>query len=363
VHRLLARQLKRLGLDADAAPPAEAWAAFLAVVGGTYAEQEDDRRLDQRSLDVAYREMDALNDKLGRSESRFRALASLSSDWLWEFDRDFRITEMVPAGPEDAATDAGIVGRRLWELPGSTLLGGGWSGFQGLLARHEPFTNVVYRYTLPDSRVRYVAASGEPVFDDAETFLGYRGVARDVTSEKVSEECIQRLATYDALTGLLNRTMLPQRLEQRLALARATSLPLSAFFIDLDRFKQINDRFGHAAGDAVLRETAERLRANTRGDDIVARLGGDEFLIITSAVTPHDVEALTTRLLAALAEPIVFEARELRVSGSIGVCRFPDDGGESGLLLQRADQAMYASKAAGGNAARRYDTDDHARIP
>jgi diguanylate cyclase (GGDEF)-like protein len=158
----------------------------------------------------------------------------------------------------------------------------------------------------------------------------------------------------DALTGLPNRQGLAIRLEHAMAVARRERCAAAVLFVDFDGFKTVNDSRGHAAGDAVLREMARRLKARTRDTDTVARWGGDEFVVVVERLDDsRDVAALAEKLLAVVAEPVVVDGDAVRLSTSIGISLFPGDGGTASELVAAADAAMYAAKR-GGRAGFRY---------
>ena len=163
------------------------------------------------------------------------------------------------------------------------------------------------------------------------------------------------LAHYDALTGVPNRTLLVDRLDQALREADRKQQRLAVLFVDVDRFKHINDSFGHAVGDAVLRRVVERLKAVARSSDTVARLGGDEFVILMEDLpTAADAESVAHRLVEAMQEPIEVLGHSLVVTASIGCATYPDDADHISRLLAKADAAMYEAKAAGRNGFRRF---------
>lgn len=180
-------------------------------------------------------------------------------------------------------------------------------------------------------------------------------VIRDISARKEAERRVQFMAHHDPLTGLPNRVQLNERLDYAITLARRRKQSLAVAFIDLDDFKLINDRHGHAAGDALLREVAERLRALLRSSDIVARLGGDEFIAVATELGNHSalIEVLE-KVLHGLARPVVFKDVSLRCSASIGVAAFPRDGQSPADLIAAADKALYAAKAAGKHTWRAY---------
>ena len=152
-----------------------------------------------------------------------------------------------------------------------------------------------------DGEWRFISFSGEPVFDRDGQFAGYRGIARDVTQSRRAEERIRRLAHFDELTGLPNRTMFMHTLQRAFSLAQRRGKQFALFFIDLDRFKNINDSLGHEAGDQLLQDVARRLRHHLRESDTVARLGGDEFVVLVEdCADPRELNAIAQNILNAV---------------------------------------------------------------
>jgi diguanylate cyclase (GGDEF)-like protein/PAS domain S-box-containing protein len=178
----------------------------------------------------------------------------------------------------------------------------------------------------------------------------YIWILADITERKQAEERMRHIAQHDALTGLPNRLALQMRLAQLLPEARRHEWRIAIMFIDLDRFKIINDTLGHQVGDELLREVACRLSSVVRETDFVARLGGDEFVVILPAIaTPADAAVIAGKIIGKLSTPIEAEGHELHTSPSIGVSIFPDDGPDGDTILKNADTAMYHAKAAGRN--------------
>jgi diguanylate cyclase (GGDEF)-like protein len=173
-------------------------------------------------------------------------------------------------------------------------------------------------------------------------------------TNRVSRER-ERLATQDALTGLPNRMLFMDRLEQSLIRARRRESLVGVMFIDLDHFKRVNDTLGHASGDLLICEVAKRLQAATRAEDIVARLGGDEFVVIIDAFKINQILQVVEKTLAVVSEPYRIDGREIFSSCSIGVSVFPNDGTDAGSLLKNADTAMYTAKGCGRNRFQLYD--------
>ena len=180
--------------------------------------------------------------------------------------------------------------------------------------------------------------------------LSFTSIVRDISARKAAEERIFHMAHHDALTGLPNRHLFGDRVEEAFKRAVRHEHKLALLFVDLNKFKPINDTYGHASGDIVLKEVAERLRRGVRATDTVARVGGDEFMVLLeelSGVTEaREVRAKIEQLFAA---PLNIPEATIAVSASIGISVYPDDGSEIADLMQVADQAMYRAKKGGGS--------------
>jgi diguanylate cyclase (GGDEF)-like protein/PAS domain S-box-containing protein len=201
-----------------------------------------------------------------------------------------------------------------------------------------------------------------PLVDSEEQYRGRIWYFRDITDRKLAEKQIQFLAYYDALTGLPNRTLLQDRLAKALAGARRHKHKVALLFLDLDRFKDINDSLGHSVGDLLLQEVAERLKKWGREQDTVARLGGDEFLItVTQVKDLTDVAVAAERLMDAMTAPFVVQEHSLNVDCSIGISIFPEHGADCETLIKNADAAMYGAKDSGRNNFRFFAEDMNAQ--
>lgn len=281
------------------------------------------------------------------SEERFRSLTALSSDWFWEQDAQGRFTRLEGRhvfGDEGAFAEE--LGRTWSELGFEA--DEGWAHAARCIGDGLAFRELVMRRRLPDGSLRYVRVSGEPLRRADGSLAGYRGVGRDVTAQREAEERVQYLATRDALTGLPNRDWFHQLLSVELKAARRYGRQIAVLFIDLDRFKLINDSLGHGAGDALLREIGARLTRCLRASDVVARLGGDEFVVLLGEARTRELTTVVVRkLLAALQEPVELGTQSCRISASIGISMFPDDGADEQTLMRHADSAMYVAKEQG----------------
>ncbi len=217
------------------------------------------------------------------------------------------------------------------------------------------------RIILPDGSPRFVHEEAEVTTDETGRPIRMAGTTQDITERKAAESQIRLLAYYDGLTLLPNRLMFTEKLNQALENAQRQNRLLAMLFLDLDRFKQINDTLGHSVGDRLLQGVAERLRKCLRsGDTIarsndsrgmsdnVARLGGDEFIVsLTDLTRVEDVQRVANRILESLKEPFAIEKHEVFVTTSIGISLFPYDGTDLETLLKNADAAMYHAKDAG----------------
>ncbi len=350
LHPLLQRQLRRLGVDAAGAPPApEAWAQLLQRVSRAYSDADADRYQLERSQALASQEMAELHQQLRASQARLANLVALSSDWVWETDAEGRFSyisdDVIRAGADPAA----MLGHVRQVDSGLPVEGHDPAAYLAAVAARQPVRNFVYGTTRPDGRPIYVRVSGDPQYT-AGHFTGYRGVASDVTAATVAGQQVLQLARFDGLTGLANRNLFQDELDRALERARLDQSGFALLFIDLDRFKFVNDTLGHAAGDELLKVMAARLGALLRGADRLARLGGDEFVVLLDHVTdPAALSKVASRLLTELAEPLQLGGRSMQVSGSVGISLYPADGQDAATLLKNADAAMYLAKARGKN--------------
>lgn len=201
-----------------------------------------------------------------------------------------------------------------------------------------------------DGTLYTVSQTITPIKNDENKIVYYIAIHEDVTAQKLSQERIEHMAHYDALTNLPNRALFYDRLQQAFTMARRSKGGLALLFLDLDGFKQVNDSLGHHIGDLLLIAVAERLRECVRESDTVARLGGDEFTVILKETHDHDsVAKVAEKIIEAIAIPYELEGKRVRVGVSIGIARYSEEAGDEDELMNEADQAMYAAKSAGKN--------------
>lgn len=212
-----------------------------------------------------------------------------------------------------------------------------------------------YRVTGPGGGLRWIAARGQPVFDASGRVQRVIGVSQDVTERKRSEEEARFLAHHDTLTGLPNRRLLDDRLRQAVFLAQRRDAKVAVMLLDLDGFKEVNDSLGHRAGDAVLREVAQRLAGCMRKSDTLARHGGDEFVVVIPEVQLEaDCQIIAEKILRTLEPEFRVDGKGFRIGASIGVSLYPADASDGEGLLRNADVAMYRAKSLGGDNYRFY---------
>ncbi len=212
------------------------------------------------------------------------------------------------------------------------------------LAGHEHTARSTVREVVLETR-------WTPVHDEHGHVAGVIAVATDITERHRAEAALHHQALHDALTDLPNRTLLSERLEHGLRVARESAGTLALVLMDLDRFKDVNDTLGHQAGDALLLEVGARVRGALRDGDLVARLGGDEFAVLLPGADRQTAVAIARRILAVLTAPIAVEGRALTVGASLGLAVYSEHGDDSATLMRHADVAMYVAKRTGGGCA------------
>ncbi|HZQ21523.1 MAG TPA: EAL domain-containing protein [Terriglobales bacterium] len=214
-----------------------------------------------------------------------------------------------------------------------------------------------------DGSKRNVLANIRAVRDGDGKLALLEGTIEDITDRKQAEERIQFLAYYDALTGLPNRTLLQDRLDKALASARRRGEKVALLFMDLDRFKIINDSLGHSFGDLLLQEVAERLKKCARDQDTVARIGGDEFVVVMAGIRDAPDSAVAAeRIMDAVSADFLIHGRTFNISCSVGIGIFPEHGTDSENLIKNADTAMYCAKESGRNSCRFFTDEMNAQV-
>ncbi len=300
---------------------------------------------------------------LQQAEEKYRAIFENAVVAIFQSTPDGRYITVNPAmahmlgydSPQELIESITDIAQQVYVDPK------GREEFKRLLGEQGTVTNFECEIYRKDGSTMWVSANARAVIK-AGVLVGYDGMNEDITSRKVAEERVQFLAYYDALTGLPNRTLLQDRLAKALAGARRRKDKVAVLFLDLDRFKVINDSLGHSLGDVLLQEVAERLRKGARELDTVARLGGDEFVIVlTSVKEVSDAAVAAERIVKGMTDGFVLEGHPLSISCSLGISVFPEHGTNSETLIKNADTAMYCAKEKGRNTFRFFTEDLNAQ--
>ena len=292
----------------------------------------------------------AVESQLRLSERRFRDFAEAAGEYVWETDASGRFTFVSSRvqsviGYEDAEL-LGHTGAEFmppWEYERVLM----W--IRDNRAEDGSFRDLEHRFVTRSGEVLWVQVNAVPLVDPHHgKFYGYRGTCRNITDRHKAEERISYLATRDPLTDLPNRLLFNDRLEQGLVNARRKREALALMFIDLDRFKNINDSLGHHVGDLLLQEVAARMQACVRRGDTLSRLGGDEFVVTLEGLQhAEDAAQVAQKIIQSLARPMEIGGHILTTSCSIGISIFPADAEDSAALMKNADTAMYHAKEKG----------------
>lgn len=246
-----------------------------------------------------------------------------------------------------------MVGNVIYDLA-KNLMSEEKAHIQSVLDTGEPCRGE-HIFQSPSGRKYFFEYIYTPVLDENGKIEAIAGNSRDITERKITEAKIVQLANYDALTGLPNRRLFSERLEQAIKQVRREDNAFALLSLDLDKFKNVNDRLGHEAGDLLLLQIGERITACVRETDTVARMGGDEFtVILTNIKNNEEINIVTKKILSELTKPFQIKQQPVSISGSIGITLCPQDGLEQGVLMGNADRAMYVAKNSGGNKASLY---------
>ncbi|MBZ0211218.1 MAG: EAL domain-containing protein [Hyphomicrobium sp.] len=307
----------------------------------------------------------ALSRSLAEEKERYELAVRGSADGLWDWDLQTnrvycspRFCELLGYGadefsdkpewfealvhPEDRAGAAAIVA--------------------GHLRQQTPY-DLQHRLRHKDGSYKWFRARGQALWDASDTPIRMAGSISDISDLKRAEQSAKQLAETDLVTGLLNRRGFQGRLAASLEFARRAGSGVALMVLDLDNFKSINDMLGHPAGDALLREVANRLRGSVRDGDMVARLGGDEFVVIVADVNGRPaIENLVRRIVSSLAEPFTLAGREVHSGASIGIAVYPESTANAEDLLRQADLALYQAKRVGRGVHCYYEQELDARM-
>lgn len=294
---------------------------------------------------------DQINKELCASEQRFRTLVEDANDVIYTLDLSGafeylspNLRESLGHAPED------FVSRHFSTLIHPDDLPRCEAFVRSVLGSRSKQCGLEYRVRHLDGSWRWHSTNASPRFDANGSLLGMIGIAHDIGERKRIGEQTYQLAYYDVLTGLPNRRLFFERLQQAIHEAERNNSLVGVMFLDLDRFKPINDHYGHAVGDQVLQFVAKRLRGCLRDADTIGRIGGDEFLVLLTDIgNAHGARVVADKLLHAARAPLKVDELELQVSCSIGIAIYPTHSRDVTVLMRRADDALYAAKRAGRN--------------
>ena len=334
-------------------------AFLLAACGGIaialYQERFDRRSEEERQADERLR---------NRSIDIMRDYEATGQGWFWETDRDGRIVYISQEFADRYGLDYdGLIGKfftRVFEVDPDE------RDAERTIKFHFTAHSAFHDMPVPGVDVNgeglvWWAINGRPIFDGFDNFCGFRGSGTDLTERRRSAERASRLALYDSLTGLANRHSLSQMLSKLLTHREPHRRVCTILMLDLDRFKHVNDTYGHPTGDALLVQVARRLEKVVGQLGVVGRLGGDEFkIIIPRACQQSQLEQLANDIIHAVSQPYSIEGKRMVIGVSIGMASAPDHGSCSERLIRSADLALYSAKDAGRGRFRMFSYDLHA---
>ena len=311
------------------------------------------RVIDEHGRDLGVRGSHSDISQRKQAESRLRlagAVFDSSREAIIVCDMENRIIAVNPAfSLITGYTEAEVLGQNPRLLQSGRTSMTDYAAMWRSLGQHG-YWQGEFHNRRKDGTDYFVLVAISAVRDDQGRTTHYVGIESDISAMKAAEDRIEHLAYHDALTSLPNRLLLQERANLALALAHRRREQLAILFLDLDRFKEVNDSLGHSAGDALLVEASRRLTEICREADTVSRLGGDEFVLLTLSVDEDGARQIAEKVLVAMREPFVVEGHRLGLSTSIGIALYPRDGGDMGELLKNADTALYRAKQDGRNA-------------
>jgi len=284
-----------------------------------------------------------LEDALKKSEERYRTILEEIQDNYFETDlagnfifvNDSMCRAMGYSKEE-------LIGMNYTVLASKEDVEVVYRDFNRVFRTGETLKGLSYKWIKKSGTIGFGELSVSPIKDETGNVIAFRGIARDVTERNRLVRELNDIATHDFLTGLPNRMLLQDRLTVALATAKRNRTKLAVMMLDLDRFKVVNDTFGHTMGDKVLRIASERLEALVRKSDTVARVGGDEFLVLLPKIAHvEDAIKVARKILGVFRKPFVLNDHRIRITTSVGIAVYPNDGDDSEALMKNADIAMY----------------------
>lgn len=292
-----------------------------------------------------------LHKALEESEAKFRAYVETANDIIYSVSPDGHFTYVSPNWKEKLGHDPSeVIGQHFTHFVHADDVERCTQFLIQLYQDGKKKSGLEYRVRHKHNYWCWHTTNASPIFDEEGRITSTVGIARDITERKFIEQQIEHQAHYDTLTDLPNRSLFSDRLEQAIRLAHRQQEKLAVLFVDLDKFKPVNDNYGHAIGDILLQQVAQRMRDCLRDSDTVGRIGGDEFLVLLPHVeSGSDSSHIAEKLLDAISSPYRINSINIHISCSIGIALYPDHGNTVLELIQTADQAMYVAKNQQGN--------------
>jgi len=292
-------------------------------------------------MDITERKQ--LEEAAKKSEERYRTILEEIQDNYFEADLDGNLTFVNDAMSRTLGySKEELIGMNYRVFAAKEDVEVVYRDFNRVYRTGETIKGLSYKFIQKNGNIGFGELSISAIKNDKGEVIAFRGTARDVTERKRLEQELADIATHDFLTGLPNRMLLQDRLTVGLNQARRNDTRLAIMMLDLDRFKVVNDTFGHNVGDKVLRAAGERLVGLVRKSDTVARVGGDEFLVLLPQIAKiGDATRVAQKILGAFRKPFVRDSYQIRVTTSIGIAVYPEDGDDADDLLTNADTAMY----------------------
>jgi len=274
-----------------------------------------------------------------------------TADSIYFKDRDCRLLRVSRKMAQDlgVADPADLIGKTDVDLFGEVFGRATRQDDLRIMETNRPIVGEVEGRRMDDGRTNWTLTTKLPFHDESGNVIGLVGITREINEMRQTEATLEHLVTHDTLTDLPNRFLMVDRMNQLLFRARRSSSVFAVLFMDIDRFKDVNDSCGHEFGDFVLRALSERLAKSVRQSDTVARIGGDEFVIILDPAQQIRADAVALKVLHLLARPLTLEKHRVKVTVSIGISLYPENGADTDTLLRAADYAMYLAKREGGN--------------
>ena len=287
---------------------------------------------------------------LQANEQELRILLDESSDPIFAFYPDGRYRYVNHAFAKGVGrTVAEIIGRKIWDVFSQDEADKRFTVVRWVF-EHAEIKTIEVRVPRPDGD-RFYLTTVKPILGEQGQVLSVICISKDITERKHMEQMLEHMAQHDVLTKLPNRALFDDRLQKAIAQAKRDGTRLAVMSLDLDRFKPVNDSFGHHVGDVLLQATARRIEASLREADSVGRIGGDEFLVLLPCIEgPDDALRVAAKIHESLRQPFDLpEVGKLQISSCIGIAVYPDHGIDAFELLKRADSAMYGAKTSGRN--------------